>query len=150
MQSKHVSQCPQEGHYEITVGAGYLSIGQSGPVVGSSGCPWFIKVQPGQRIVWTLFDFNDLGYKTQLSGNSPKCPYSFKFLEGDAEVDVPVCVGRQRESDVYTTRKHYVKVYMLRQTALTNPTKFLLSFRGKLPIGPDINVFSIMLICVVS
>lgn len=131
---------------EITAPSGWLSSrfleNQKGSW-GREGCPWSIRVLPGQRISLILNDFTDYSslhvatFKDQLF-----CPILFvvrNHVTGSSEISISSCDSKMRKRLAYLSESHQVMVYVPmeteRLTTLRNMSgkdfpNFMINFQG--------------------
>ena len=99
---------------------------------GTSGCPWKIKVSPGQQVALTVFDFNIHDNEVKEEYNS-WCPISIMIEdEEDVRKDIPLCNGIQRENLIYTSIGNELLVHFVIRN-MDKAVYFIVSFHGKIP-----------------
>ncbi|KAK2148914.1 hypothetical protein LSH36_475g02079 [Paralvinella palmiformis] len=89
--------------------------------VGTSRCPWKIRVSPGQFINFTIYNFN--GLPTDLSSNQekyeillrPDVCYEYAVIkeEGGKLERISLCGGEKRESRLFTSTRNESKKNIL-------------------------------------
>ena len=137
------TSCP-----EITTPSGWLSsrfLENHHLSWGREGCPWTIRVLPGQRISLTLNDFTDYSalrvatFRDQLF-----CPILFvvrNHVTGSDQTSISSCDSKLRRRLAYLSESHQVTIYVpmeterlttLRNTSGKDFPNFMINFQGDL------------------
>ena len=129
--------CRSNKHVAISSQMGYLSsmiTEETG--YGTSGCPWKIKVSPGQQVALTVFDFNHLSASTR--GNyyvkdeyNSWCPISIVIEDQGIKKDILLCSGGQRQSHIYTSVGNEITAHFVIRKMKDVHFYFLVQFQGK-------------------
>lgn len=103
---------------------------------GSEACPWIIRVDQGQRVNITLFDFsigedvpgNDIHAKVH---SRTYCHKYAVIREKISIRETVVCGGDKREENVYISTQNSVEIQLMRYNSPKKEVYFLLKFEGR-------------------
>lgn len=133
--------CRNAANVEVTSPSGYLaSTTTADTQIGSSLCPWNIKVQPGQRIVLQLLDFalwtessSDRSSKTPRHPpeTSGICHIYASIREATSVGSITVCGGDERVRTIYTSETESIEIEVANMKLARSPSYFLLHYQGK-------------------
>lgn len=103
---------------------------------GTSGCPWKIKVSPGQQVALTAFDFNLLSGTTRddhyiKDEFNSWCPISIVIEDHDTKKDIPLCIGGQRENHLYTSIGNVLAIHFVIRKMTDVHYYFLVRYQGE-------------------
>lgn len=94
---------------------------------GSQYCPWVIKVDRGQRINITLYDFATL----QFNQESPICQVYATLKERTRTRDVTVCAGGDRIKHVMISDTNELEITIVTHSTQPTTPYFLLQYEGR-------------------
>jgi len=112
---------PPTGDYATIPISSYQDLGGSTRVVlGGEGCPWTLVALPGQRIRLRVIVVDPQddplagGESHDLGGRTDTCPETLVILDSvfTSTVRLPVCRGRQRDSQIYHSIGHRLTVHV--------------------------------------
>lgn len=125
------------GYLPVPGPAGYIaSVDTQEHDVGSSRCPWVIKVLPGQRINITLLDFgltaelDDAGPGTGKTTHPRYCREYATLRETKSTRSVVVCDGDPVQKHMYVSEDHVVEIEVEKSESPTVQFRFLLKYEG--------------------
>lgn len=108
---------------------------------GSTDCPWFIEVEPGQHVNIYLLDFTlSNRYKTESSAwdsegrsNLAQAEYChvYAVVKESGPREFTICAGNVRERLVYTSHTHQVEIHIIHQSASDESIAFMLKYEGE-------------------
>ena len=104
---------------------------------GTSGCPWKIKVSPGQQVALTVFDFNLLSASTHgdyyiKDEINSWCPISIVIEDQDIKKDMELCNGGQRENHIYTSIGNELTAHFVIRNMQEVHFYFLVQYKGEI------------------
>ena len=125
----YVTMTSQEGHIAsmITEETGY----------GSAGCPWKIRVLPGQRINLTVFDFNRPWPFTNSqtfarSDTAEGCPISAVIDDESETKHIQLCDAGDRQRHLYLSSSNELSVHFAIRTMTTKHYYVMVHYKGKI------------------
>lgn len=135
--------CTAKGFFELTSPSGYLLFGK-GNIVGTYSCPWSVRVDKGQHIEFTAYDFrtwrnkapgtSDDSDTAATSGTSEEsCAQTLMFQDNSEKEKRELCPGGDRISTIYTSKTNNVQVYLQHRFPVLDEYTFLVSYRGEYP-----------------
>ncbi len=98
---------------------------------GSVSSPWLLEASPGQRIRVSLLDF---GWDPSLPADqapSSHCSLYGYISERSININMTLCGGRSRQSQVYTSTSGSLQIQIVRNPAEETSSRFLLQYEGK-------------------
>ena len=134
------------GYLPVSSTSGYIaSVATQEHDIGSSRCPWVIKVLPGQRINVTLLDF---GLTADLQGEAvtgssvaapppgkpthPRYCREYATLRETKSVrTVVVCDGDPVQKHMYLSDDHVVEIEVAKSESSAVQFRFLLKYEGQ-------------------
>lgn len=95
---------------------------------GNHDAPWIIRVDPGQKINFTLYDFS-----TNAPSDEKTCQVLVTIKEATRAASRTVCAGDQRIRKEYTSRANVVEIRRMGINDDPNPERgqFLLKYEGR-------------------
>ena len=122
-----------DGYQELTSAEGHLLLGGMAEV-GVFSCPWQVKVQPGQKVEFSAYDFH--GWRaTQGQEDSTtratRCKHMLTFEEAGQKSKVHVCARAERLNHVFTSVGHIVRIYLQHHLSVSKEHTFILRYKGK-------------------
>ncbi len=126
--------CSSSGAVEVGGPEGYLSsVVTKETRCGSTENPWWVKVQPGQTITFSILDFGDIAQTDVCQ----VVAVIKEELETDPAVSRTVCAGKMREGHLYTSQGNMVEVRILQRedqgggvSREDEDRQFLLHYKG--------------------
>ena len=104
---------------------------------GSAGCPWRIKVLPGQKVNLTLYDFNRpwsfavaQGYVREEQAEG--CPVSLVIEDGKEKKNVKLCDSGDRTRHLYTSSSSDILVHFSIRTMTSKHYYYMVNYKGEL------------------
>ncbi len=104
---------------------------------GSVSSPWLLEASPGQRISVSLLDF---GWDPSLpAGQAPSshCSLYGYISERSINVNMTLCGGRSRQSQIYTSTSGSLQI----QIVPRQNVHFILQYEGMKPNKFNIHVY---------
>lgn len=99
---------------------------------GGVNCPWIIRVQSGQRINLTLFDFGVASRYERGSGSEADCQIYAMVHELTSHSEMTVCGGFRRVRSAYLSHGSEVEVTLHTYTNDVTPVHYVIAYEGKL------------------
>ena len=113
---------------KLKQGSGYIaSVVTEEEGFGTNYCPWLIKVDRGQRVNLTLFDFSILSYPQ----DSPICQVYATIKENTQTRDVTVCGGRERQRHLMISDTNEVEIQIVNHGGQEVRPYFMLKYEGE-------------------
>ena len=122
------SSCLYSSPETLSSISGYLGSPQP-DITGPKQCTWVIKVQKGQRVNITLFDFSVSQGRRDDSGI---CLVYAIIQEHEGGTHINVCRGIHRERNVYISETNEVQVQVFSDPETADAGYFLLKYDGKI------------------
>ena len=151
VESAEEASCLSSQPILVTSSTGYLSNAiTEATAKGSTACPWFIKGQPGQTIQLTLIDFGvwrgDWGQRSvgrrRQSSKTGLCHMYGEIEEPGTGSRVTVCGGDRRETIVYQSDTHEVRVHLVDPARAADPVYFVLHYQGTHALYMQVEVYT--------
>ena len=130
--------CRTTPYINVSSQSGYLSsLVTSETSLGSDPCPWVIRLDPGQRINVTLYDFtlHDPFNTNDVTATSEQRAFCHKYAvirERSAVTrETTVCGGEQRIKNVYLSASNVLEIHLSRYNSPKKAAYFLLRYEGR-------------------
>ncbi len=124
--------CRTPGPVKVSATSGFIS----SRITDDTGCgsvssPWLLEASPGQRISVSLLDF---GWDPSLPADqapSSHCSLYGYISERSINVNMTLCGGRSRQSQVYTSTSGFLQIQIVSSAAARENAHFLLQYEGE-------------------
>ena len=126
-------ECTRSRQMTLTSEEGYIASDISKEyALGTGRCPWTIKVNQGQRIKMSLFNFNRPSKEMpELGNNRQDICYEFaKVREGGRDKSLTACGGEDRINVVHISESYLIQIIFVNPTLLATLGTYLIKYEG--------------------